>query len=153
MDIRSNESTVFSEINQNFNGPIGKTTNDGGSSQTFFSGVTMHPEFVRAMIPEFDPEVIEARRWIRKVERFGEVSGCSKGLLWQFAVMRLGVTAKLWYESVDETVANWENFKLKLDESFPARIDEADVHAELMKRTKLRDETYENFAYEIISKE
>ncbi|XP_062714133.1 uncharacterized protein LOC134290919 [Aedes albopictus] len=116
------------------------------------SGVVIHPEYVNAMIPVFEPKIMEAKRWIRNVERFGVASGCSNGLLLNLAVMRLGKTGKLWYEMVEESIESWSSFKIKLVEWFSGAVDEADVHAELMQRAKTLDETYEDFAFDIISK-
>lgn len=51
--------------------------------------------------------------------------------------------AELWWESHIEDIITGKEFRLKLLHSFRSSNDETDIHVQLIKRRKQRNESYE----------
>lgn len=90
-----------------------------------------------------------AAQWSKKVEDIAHVYEWDDKTLLFYVVSKLKGAARHWYDSVAEVVASWEEFKLRLCNSFPAEVDQLEVHRRLTQRTKKSTESYENYVYEM----
>lgn len=102
----------------------------------------LHPEEVKALISEFDG-TYSAAAWIRKLDHYRGLYGWSTMATLLYATTRLTGPAKLWYNSVEEEVYSYEDFKVMLCNNFPGHHDEADIHRELMLAVKAPSESYD----------
>ncbi|KAK9717787.1 Zinc knuckle [Popillia japonica] len=58
---------------------------------------------------------------------------------------------RLWYDGAPDCATTWDRFKCAFLEAFPTSTNEGDVHAELMRRKKRKEETYEEYFYENVA--
>lgn len=122
-----------------------------GSTGTNSVQLYLHPEDVRSLIPEFTPEKITVQKWLRKIENLKNVYSWEERVALHYATIRLGTVPRIWYEGVEQAVDDWNDFKRRIVQAFPSRVDEVDIHSTLIRRVKQPDETYEKFIYDVVA--
>lgn len=106
------------------------------------------------MIPEFNPSKLSSlssNQWVRKTESIGSAYSLDGTTLALHAAMKLRGAARLWHDGAPDCATTWDRFKCAFLEAFPTSTNEADVHAELMRRKKRKEETYEEYFYEMVA--
>ena len=78
---------------------------------------------VQDLVPLFDPEQIRVERWVKKIETLREIYGWPENTTMCFAVHRLGVVPKLWYESIENEHFGWNEFKQGVLKAFQAKVN------------------------------
>ncbi|XP_046407908.1 uncharacterized protein LOC124172512 [Ischnura elegans] len=107
-------------------------------------------DLAERLLPTFNPSEkngMTAAQWVKRVEGIADAYSWSNAMLLTQAVGKLGGAAKFWFDSIVEDMRTWADFRDKLVCGFPSSVDQADVHLELMRRQKGRNETYEMYVY------
>lgn len=111
---------------------------------------TSAPVAQGGLIPIFDPEKREQTvvEWCQKVDELRSVFNWSEEATIYFAMSKLKGMAEVWYKALRSVKFTWDEWKLKLEESFPSQRDYYGDLQEMMNRTKRHDETYCKYYYE-----
>lgn len=107
-----------------------------------------YPNEVVDLIPIFEPgkiSCVTATQWVQKVNSVAEAYAWDDPMIILQAVSKLKGAARSWYDST--TIATWLEMQRQIIISFPTGKDDSDIHLELMKRRKLRNESYEEYFY------
>lgn len=102
-----------------------------GSSEKFSS--------LNQVIPEFDPMIKEQtiNAWISKVEECKQIYEWSEKQVVHYALPKLEGIAKTWYQSLPTLLHSWEEWKVKLIETFPSSQNYGELLTEMLNK-KLR---------------
>lgn len=106
----------------------------------------LHPEEVKALISEFNGENA-VTSWLRKLDHYKTLYNWTDAAALLYATTRLTGSAKLWYNSVEEDIFNFHDFKEMIAATFPNYVDDADIHRELMAAMKSNQESYEGYVF------
>lgn len=103
-------------------------------------------------IPAFDPEKskITARQWLEMLEQFSQANNWTEPNLIYHMQSRLRGSAKAWYDSLDNYLKSWEEWKRELEENFPSEQDLSVCLREIMNRNKRKDESYKDYYFDKI---
>ena len=88
------------------------------------------------------------RAWISRVNEDAEIYGWTPGETFLAAKRALVGTARTWLDG-RRGVTSWNALKTGLEQAFGRRVSSADIHAQLAKRRKRRDETMLAYVHEM----
>ncbi|KAK4880911.1 hypothetical protein RN001_004230 [Aquatica leii] len=102
------------------------------------------------VIPIFDRKDRnqEITAWCQKVDELKLIFGWSKEVTINFALGRLSGLAEVWYKGLTSVKLTWEEWKNKLQETFPYKKDFWELLNEMQRRRKRPHETYTKYYYE-----
>ncbi|GLV45966.1 hypothetical protein CBL_02916 [Carabus blaptoides fortunei] len=107
-------------------------------------------ELTGKLLPEFDPARmtgLSATQWIQRVDGVGTAYSWDDSLKLVHPVNKLRGAAKLGMNSLVSEVTTWNSFRQVLLHSFASVSDQAEIHLQLTKRTRERDESSEAYIY------
>lgn len=152
-DLKEEETDTESEANVSVRSRGSNVTGSSTHSSNRFRHTSretfLHPVEVERLIPSFNGKEGGCSRWITKIEGYAAVYGWSPRACLHYAHSRLTGTARKWFDAQDEVTLNWECFKTSICEAFPSRVNEADVHFQLARRVRGKDEDEESYVYEM----
>ena len=103
------------------------------------------------ILPEFDPveKTNNAREFISRIIALHNVYQWDEKLFLFAAQSKLRGYAKLWCDSQANVFCNFNNFAIKLQQDFPSRVVEADIHIEMLKKTRKPNESVDEYFYQM----
>lgn len=105
------------------------------------------------VIPEFEPMRKEQSVdvWICKVEECAQIYNWNDKHIVHYALPKLTGVAKTWYEGLPSVLYSWSEWKVKLRESFPSRINYAELLTEMLNRKGRFGESLELYYFDKIN--
>ncbi|KAH1019402.1 hypothetical protein HUJ04_009227 [Dendroctonus ponderosae] len=103
------------------------------------------------VIPTFNPGIqssFSILEWCKKVDEIRHIFRWSEEATIYFATSKLQGMADIWYNSLPSVRFSWAEWKIKLQQSFPAKRDFHTNLQDMIKRTKRSDETYCKYYFE-----
>lgn len=107
----------------------------------------LHPEEIKSLIPLFDDTKMSVNVWIDKIEKLQKSLKWSPELTLLYATSRLGGIPEMWFQNV--VVEDFNDFVAQIKEEFKRVVNLAEVHNNLRKMMKEKNETYDFFAYRV----
>ncbi|XP_055714586.1 uncharacterized protein K02A2.6-like [Phlebotomus papatasi] len=107
-----------------------------------------------AIIPVFGEKgenYITAKDWVKKIESMKVAYGWDSRMTMIYAAMRLRGAATFWYETAQENLATWEDFKTEIVGNFPDTVSAKEVHDILKNRKKKADEDIEMYFHKTVA--
>lgn len=122
-----------------------------GSSST---AVIPGTQEINSLITEFNPDKKEnesAKEWIESLEALGEIYSWEPRKKMLYASVRLGGSAKMWYNAEKAHLTSWEIFKEKMIRNFPEVLRRSEIQQKLMNMKKRADQSVSNYYHEVKS--
>ncbi|XP_055691611.1 uncharacterized protein LOC129794781 [Lutzomyia longipalpis] len=114
----------------------------------------MNAADIAALIPVFGEKCenfIRAEDWIRRVDTLRITHGWTQKITMVYAAMRLRGAAAFWYETAQENLASWIQFKEELMDNFPDAMSKKEVHEILKRKKKKPDEEVELYFHKTVA--
>lgn len=101
------------------------------------------------VIPDFDPMSKEQTvdSWINKVEECAQIYNWNEKQRIHYALPKLCGVAKTWYQGLPSVLFSWDEWKIKLLESFPSRENYAELLTEMLNKRVKFGEPLEMYFY------
>lgn len=123
------------------------------NSHVQFRRGLMHPDDVKQIIPEFNPDNnmgLTAEYWVRKLKLFYIQYGWSEFEAMHYATSRLRGPAQLWFHDVTQNDMTFESFCMELIRRFQPVRNEMEIFHRMKNRKKQHNETYSQYVYDIM---
>lgn len=104
-------------------------------------------------VPPFDPEVEghDIFKWCQTIDDLRDVFHWTAETTVYYAICKLTGLAQTWYRSLPTVKLSWDEWKIKLCEAFPPKMNYSDKLDQMVRRKKLPTETYTKYYYEKLS--
>lgn len=141
-DVRKNEGN-FSCTSQ-FLIELAKSLNGSGRNKFPMLG---------NVLPEFDPMVKgqTIHIWLNKVEECAELYNLGDAQIIHYALPKLTGVARSWYQALPSMSFSWQEWKIKLINSFPSSDDYAELLTEMLSKRVRYNEPLQFYYYEKIN--
>lgn len=105
------------------------------------------------LIPKFRPDnkTSHVSGWLHKIDQLGEVYGWDNKDRQFIMQLRLGGSARDWYNDLENYDLDWEEWKKALETAFPRSTDFVDKLELMLTRTKVDAETMTKYYHEKLS--
>ncbi|XP_048487154.1 uncharacterized protein LOC119694200 [Plutella xylostella] len=105
------------------------------------------------VIPEFDPLCKEQSIdvWLHKIEECAKIYGWDESQITHYALPKLTGVAKSWYQGLPSLMFSWPEWQTKLRETFPSRINYAEILTDMLGRKVRYGESLEMYYYSKIN--
>lgn len=120
---------------------------DGQELGTFRMGINE----ARTIIEEFNPsnKSVTAKDWLQSLEGLKNVYGWDDRITLFYATLRLGGAAYYWYQSKQDSIRTFGEFKENLLRSFPNGDDDASILRKIIERKRIPGEAIEDYVYQV----
>lgn len=101
-------------------------------------------------VPIFNPSDRNqsAEVWCKKIDELRELYRWDEDTTIYYALSKLSGFAEIWYRGLGSLKHSWEEWKAKLCEAFPPKLNYFNLLTEMMRRTKRTNESYTEYFHE-----
>ncbi|KAF2891948.1 hypothetical protein ILUMI_14225, partial [Ignelater luminosus] len=102
------------------------------------------------LVPDFNPEQPDqnVEAWCLKVDELKEIFGWTDETTVYHALSKLRGLAEVWYKGLPTIRFSWDEWKVKLQNAFPSRVDYFETLRRMLAREKCPSESYLRYFYE-----